>query len=72
MRKVYFIVLVFFLTFLSINTAHAVEDSPSSRVTLKGLPGVRIGIPGTSGCELIGVHSQAIRAEVDSQLKEAR
>ena len=71
MRKVYFIVLVFSLTLLSINTAHAIEDSPSSRATLKGLPGIRIGVPDKSGCENFGVHAQAIGAEVDSQLQEA-
>ncbi len=59
------------LTFLITATTAAVEDNPSSRATLKGLPGVMIGVPDKSGCEFIGVHSQAIGAEVDSQLQEA-
>ncbi len=71
MRKVELVILTLFTAFLSINIAEAVEDSPSSRSTLKGLPGVRIGVPDKSGCENFGVHSQAIGAEVDSQLQEA-
>ncbi|MCZ6548563.1 MAG: hypothetical protein O6837_10675 [Deltaproteobacteria bacterium] len=59
------------LTFLITTTAGAVEDSPSSRETLKGLPGVRIGVPDKSGCEFAGVHAQSIGTEVDSQLQEA-
>ena len=71
MREAYSILLALSLTFLITTPSHAVEDSPSSRATLKGLPGVRIGIPEQSGCELIGVHSQSIGAEVDAQLQEA-
>jgi len=59
------------LAFLITTSVAAVEDFPSSRATLKGLPGVMIGVPDKSGCEFIGVHSQAIGAEVDSQLQEA-
>ena len=71
MRKVELVILTLCTAFLSINIAEAVEDSPSSRSTLTGLPGVRIGVPDKSGCENFGVHSQAIGAEVDSQLQEA-
>ena len=71
MRKVYSAILVLFLSFLITTPAGTVEDSPSSRTTLKGLPGVRIGVSKQSGCEFAGVHAQAIGAEVDSQLQEA-
>ncbi len=71
MRKVGLVILTLCTAFLSINIAEAVEDSPSSRATLKGLPGVRIGVPNQSGCEFAGVRAQAIGAEVDSQLQEA-
>ncbi len=71
MRKVGLVILTLCTAFLSINIAKAVEDSPSSRATLKGLSGVRIGVPKQSGCEFAGVHAQAIGAEVDSQLQEA-
>ena len=71
MRKVYSAILVLFLSFLITTPAGTVEDSPSSRATLKGLPGVRIGVPKQPGCEFAGVHAQAIGAEVDSQLQEA-
>lgn len=72
MRKVGLVILTLCTAFLSINIAEAVEDSPLSRATLKGLPGVRIGVLDKSGCEFIGVHSQAIGAEVEAQLQEAR
>ncbi len=72
MRKAGPIVLVFCLYFLITTTADAVEDSPSSRATLKGLPSVRIGVLDKSGCEFISVHLQAIGAEVEAQLQEAR
>jgi len=71
MRKVYSAILVVFLSFLITTPASTVEDSPSSRATLKGLPGLFVGVPRLSGCENFGVHSQAIGAEVDSQLQEA-
>ena len=71
LRKVVFVILTLCTAFLSINIAEAVEDSPSSRATLKGLPGLFVGVPRLSGCENFGVHSQAIGAEVDSQLQEA-
>ena len=71
MRKVGLVILTLCTAFLSINIAEAVEDSPSSRATLKGLPGLSVGVPRLSGCENFGVHSQAIGADVDSQLQEA-
>ena len=71
MRKVGLVILTLCTAFLSINIAEAVEDSPSSRATLKGLPGLFVGVPRLSGCENFGVHSQAIGAEVDFQLQEA-
>jgi len=71
MRKVGLVILTLCIAFLSINIAEAVEDSPSSRATLKGLPGLFVGVPRLSGCENFGVHLQAIGAEVDSQLQEA-
>ena len=71
MRIVGLVILTLCIAFLSINIAEAVEDSPSSRATLKGLSGIRIGVPDKSGCENFGVHAQAIGAEVDAQLQEA-
>ncbi len=71
MRKVGLVILTLYTAFLSINIAEAVEDSPSSRATLKGVPGLSVGVPRLSGCENFGVLSQAIGAEVDSQLQEA-
>jgi len=71
MRKVGLVILTLCTAFLSINIAEAVEDSPSSRATLKGLPSLFVGVPRLSGCENFGVHSQAIGAEVDFQLQEA-
>jgi len=71
MRKVGLVILTLCTAFLSINIAEAVEDSPSSRATLKGLPGLFVGVPRLSGCENFGVHSQAIGAEVDPQLQGA-
>jgi len=71
MRKVGLVILTLCTAFLSINIAETVEDSPSSRATLKGLPGLFVGVPRLSGCENFGVHSQAIGAEVDAQLQEA-
>ena len=71
MRKIGLVILTLCTVFLSINIAEAVEDSPSSRATLKELPGVRIGVPDKSGCEFIGVNAQAIGAEVEAQLQEA-
>ncbi len=70
MRKVCSAILVLFLPFLITTPAHAVEDSPSSRATLKGLPGVIVSVPNKTGCEHWGVSGQSIKAEVQTQLKE--
>ena len=43
MRKVGLVILTLCTAFLSLNIAEAVEDSPSSRATLKGLPGLSVG-----------------------------
>ena len=70
LRKVVFVILTLCTAFLSINMAEAVEDSPSSRATLKGLPGLFVGVPRLSGCESAGAYGPAIRVEVESQLRQ--
>ncbi len=70
MRKVYSAILVLFLSVLITTPAGTVEDSPSSRSTLKGLPGVIVSVPDKTGCEHWGVSGQSIKSEVQTQLKE--
>ena len=71
MRKVGLVILTLCTAFLSINIAEAVEDSPSSRATLKGLPGLSVGVPRLSGCESAGAYGPAIQAKVEFQLRQA-
>ncbi len=71
MRKVGSVVLVLWIASIGINKVGAVEDSLSSRATLKGLPGVIVGVPRLSGCESAGAYGPAIRVEVESQLRQA-
>ncbi len=66
MRKVGSVILGLCITILTVNTAEAVKDSPSSRATLKGLPGLIVGVPRLSGCESAGAYGPAIQAEVES------
>ncbi len=63
--------IVLSLTFLTVTPAAAVEDSPSSRETLKELPGVVVSVPRKSGCEQIGLSGAFVKTESESQLKEA-
>ena len=70
MRKVGSVVLVLWIASIGINKVGAVEDSLSSRATLKGLPGVIVGVPRLSGCESAGAYGPAIRVEVESQLRQ--
>ena len=70
MREAYSILLTIPLFFLITTPTQAVEDSPSSRSTLKGLPGVIVSVPAKTGCEHWGVSGQSIKSEVQTQLKE--
>ncbi len=71
MKRVGSVAVGLWMVFLYVTMAEAVEDSPSSRATLKGLPSVIVGVPRLSGCESAGAYDPAIQAEVESQLRQA-
>jgi len=72
MRAISYTVLVLCIAFLGIHDAGAAGDSPSSRRTLRGLPGIHVGVPHTSGCEQAGAYGPLVKTEVESQLRRAR
>lgn len=53
---------------LTVITAQAVGDSTSSRATLKGLPGVIVGVTGKS-CESAGLYESVVKTDVELQLR---
>ena len=71
MKTTSYTVLVLCIAFLSINEAGAVGDSLSSRRTLRGLPGIHVGVPHSSGCEQAGAYGPLVKTEVESQLSRA-
>jgi len=68
MRKIS-AVIGFWIYCVAVSTVGAVGDSTSNRATLKGLPGVIVGVS-TVSCESAGLYESVLNTEVELLLRQ--